>query len=140
MIKIDGIFYNAEWVRKSLKQAADILNGENSGRLQGTGDMYLDYVGTFINHSGQIHRSANCTDAEWNNLFLVLANPINKHTVVFPFGNQKMGQDIYISKVVRILIEVDEDGNGKKWEKAYEITFTAMNSAWRPGYELQGLI
>ena len=118
MIKIDGIFYNVEWVRKSLKLTADILNGENSGRLQGTGDMYLDYVGTFLNYTGQIHRSANCTDAEWNNLFLVLANPVNKHTVVFPFGNQKMGQDIYISKVERTLIKVDEDGNGEKWDKA----------------------
>ncbi len=140
MIKIDGIFYNGEWVRKSLKQTADILNGENSGRLQGTGDMYLDFVGTFFNHTGQIHRSANCTDAEWNNLFLVLANPMNKHTVVFPFGTQKMVQDIYISKVERTLIKVDEDENGEKWDKAYEITFTAMNSGWRPGYELQGLI
>ena len=131
MIKIDGTEYNAEWVSSSLEQTADILNGENSGRLQGTKSMYLEYIGTFFSTSGQIRRAAACTDAEWDSLYLTLANPVNAHTVVLPFGQGALETDIYISQVKRKLI-LRKHGR-TLWEKVYDVTFTAIDSQWLAG-------
>ena len=131
MIKIDGKEYKADWVAGSLEQTADIINGDNSGRLQGTKSMCLEYVGTFFNTSAQIHRSIGCTDADWDNLYLTLANPINSHTVVLPFGQGNLETDIYISKVTRKFISKNNDR--KLWEKVYDVTFTAIDSQWLAG-------
>ena len=137
MIRIDEKNYNVEWVKNSLEQIADIINGDESGRLQGDKSMYLDYVGTFFNHKGQIRRGKNCTDEEWDNLFLVLANPINDHSVDFPFGQDTIIIRIYISQVVRKLVKLTADSN--VWTKVYDITFTAMESNWLAGDNLIGI-
>lgn len=136
MINIDGRNFNADYVTKEFKQTADIINGDNSGRLQGNKDMYIEYVGTFFNHAAKIHRSKNCSDGEWDDLFNTLANPINKHTVSFPFGQNILTQQVYISKVERVLIE---DKETKKWASAYDVTFTAMYSQWLAGQNIKGL-
>ncbi len=134
MIYIDGTLYNAEWVSGSLEQTADILNGDNSGRLQGSKSMYLEYVGTFFNTSGQIRRKNDCTDSEWNNLYRALANPINSHTVRVPFDEGYMETDIYVSQIKRKLIK------SGKWNSAYEVTYTSIDSQWLAGGSLQGYV
>lgn len=136
MIKIDGITYNASWLQ-GLEQSADILNGDGSGRLQGTGEMYLEYVGTFFNHKGTLHRDADCDDNEWARLFEVLANPKNDHEVVLPFGvNQTLTQKIYISQVVRKLKLIEPTN---KWERVYDVSFIAKKVSWLPGGNIKGL-
>lgn len=138
MIEIDGVKYNATW-SKGMTQTADIINGEGSGRLQGTNAMYLEYSGTFFNHSGELHRDRICTDEEWANLFLVLANPINKHKFKFAFGEGKIiEQDVYISQVIRTLSKVDRDGENK-WEPVYKLTLPAVNMAWVPNGNIKGV-
>lgn len=136
MIKIDGISFNAEWQSKSFEQVADILNGDNVGRLQNTGDMYLDPIGTFYNTNGTIIRSQKCTDAEWDKLFKILSNPLSEHTVEIPFDQGYLTTKVYISQVKRTLI--DQKFNRNKWSASYSVTFTAMESQWPAGGELQG--
>ena len=131
---IDGTNYKCEWVKGSLTRTADILNGENSGRLQGTNTMYLDYVGTFFNYKGQLRRKKDCTDAEWEQIYLVLANPINRHTVQLPFGQNTLTQEVYISQIVSKLID-----NNFGWERIYEVTFVAIESMWLAGQSLRGV-
>ena len=136
MITIDGKNYKATWL-KDLEQTADILNGEKSGRLQGSHQMYLEYVGTFFNHKGELRRDANCTEAEWNELFLKLCNPVNKHTVSFPFGeNQELTQEIYISSLTRKLKFMDDTN---RWERVYSVSFVAIGPAWHPNGVIRGL-
>lgn len=135
MIEIDGIKFNAEWVANSLQQTADIINGDGSGRLQGSKSMYLEYVGTFFNHVGQIHRSKNCTNEEWNSLFRTLCNPRNKHVMSFPFDDGILKQEVYIAKIVRKLIQIP---NTNKWEPVYELTLPAVNAAWLVDKRLGG--
>lgn len=138
MITIDGIKYRASWVAKSLTQTADIINGEGSGRLQGSYKMYLEYLGTFINHSGQLHRDADCTDEEWSNLFITLANPKNKHKMSFPFGvNQTITQEIYIAKISRALLFSKEKNS---WETIYSVEVPSISAAWFPNGSIKGLI
>lgn len=136
MIEIDGKKYKAEWKSNSFEVTADIINGDESGRLQGTKTMYLDYVGTFFNSSGEIVRCPNCSDTEWDNLFKVLANPKNKHTVKIPFFQGYLETSIYISQVKTKLINQKFDKN--KWNSSYSVTFTAMKSQWLAGKSLTG--
>lgn len=137
MITIDGVNYKASWVKESLEQTADIINGKGSGRLQGSYNMYLEYLGTFFNHKAQLRRENNCTDAEWANLFLVLANPINEHTISFPFGvDKKITQKVYIAKISRKLI-FDEDKH--EWSRVYDVEFPAKIAGWRPNGSIRGL-
>lgn len=136
MITIDGKTYKATWLI-GFTQTADILNGEGSARLQGTGKMYLEYLGTFFNHKGELHKDANCSDNEWNELYLLLANPVNKHTGEFPFGvNQTLTQEVYISQVVRGLKLIKETN---KWDNVISVTFTAISPAWIPDGEIKGV-
>lgn len=138
MFVIDDTEYNASWVNDSMEQTADILNGDNSGRLQGNKSMYLEYIGTFFNTSGQIRREAACTDAEWDSLYLTLANPVNNHTVVLPFGQGSLKTDIYISQVKRKYVQRK---HGRRiWGKVYDVTFTAIDSQWLAGEEISGYI
>lgn len=136
MITIDGVKYKATWLQ-GLEQTADIMNGDKSGRLQGSGKMYLEYLGTYFNHKGDLRRDTDCSDEEWDKLFLTLANPVNKHTGSFPFGvNQVLTQEVYISQVVRKLRFIKETN---VWSKVYAVTFTAVPPAWYPNGTIKGL-
>lgn len=136
MIEIDGIIYNAEWKSNSFEVTADIINGDESGRLQGSKDMFLDYIGTFFNSGGEIIRKRDCSDQEWSALFLVLSNPINNHTVKIPFLQGHLQTQIYISQIKSKLINQKLGKN--KWNTSYSVTYTAMESQWFAGGSLQG--
>jgi hypothetical protein len=141
MFRIDDKFYDVEFLAKDgYKQTADILNGEHSGRLQGTGEMFLEYVGTYFNSDIKLRRGRNCTDEQWNDLFLHLANPINRHNIDIPFGNGILTLDIYVAKVQRTLANVTlgELGNINVWEKVIAITATPIESSWLAGGRLVG--
>lgn len=147
MVKIDGTYRKCEWVKKSLTLTADIMNGENSGRLQNSYDMYLDYAGTFFNYKGQLRRTKDCTDEQFYEIFKLLANPINKHTIEFPFGTRTLTQQVYISKLEWTLIDKPNEttssggtvNHGYNWEKVIEVQFVAIKSMWKAGGSLGGL-
>ena len=124
MIIIDKVEYKANWIESSLKRKAEIINGDASGRLQGTKAMYLDYVGTFYNYVGDLRRAKDCSDAEWEALFIALSNPINNHTITLPFGNGTISNEFYISSVESKLITSERGHN--EWDKVYSVTFTSM--------------
>lgn len=138
VIVIDGVSYNAEWKSNSFELTADIINGDESGRLQGDKDMYLDYVGTFFNSSGEILKSPNTSNEEWDELFKTLTNPINNHIVKIPFLQGYLETEIYISQLKTKLVR--QKFNENKWASSYSVTFTSMNSQWLAGREIQGYI
>ncbi len=125
MITIDGVSYKANWVESTLKRKAEIINGDASGRLQGTKAMYLDYVGTFYNYTGDLRREKDCSDSEWEALFIVLSNPINNHTITVPFGSGAMSNEFYISSIESKLVTAQHGYN--EWERVYSVTFTSMS-------------
>jgi hypothetical protein len=117
--------HKAEWIEKTLRRKAEIINGDASGRLQGTKAMFLDYVGTFYNYTGDLRREKDCTDAEWEALFKVLTNPINDHIITVPYGGTTLTSRFYISSVESGLIT--KKGGSNEWEKIYKVTFTSMS-------------
>lgn len=136
MIKIDNIEYKANWA-DDFKRKFEIINGDNSGRLQGNKDMYLEYVGTFFNFEGTIIQGKNCTNDEWDELLMVLANPINDHTVTIPFNQSTMTWQFYISSGEQGLIKVTDDGN--RWARTIQVTLTSMYAQWLAGSDIQGV-
>lgn len=135
MINVDGIKYNVEWVSDSLKNDVQILNGDGSGRLQGTGRMYLVYLGTYYNYSGEIIKGKNCTDTEWNNFFRVLSNPKNNHFITFPFDDGTITQEVCISQLSRNLKFIKETN---KWQRILSVNFIAIEPLWLYGENLKG--
>lgn len=138
MIIIDGIEHKATWLQ-GLEQSADILNGENSGRLQATGKMHLEYQGTYLNHKGDLMRDANCSEEEWSELFELLITWKNDHIVSFPFGvNKTLTQSVYLSGLKRNLRYIKETN---KWAPVFSVVFTAMGPACTPtsGSLIKGL-
>lgn len=133
---LDGITWPAEIVEGSLKLTGDILNGDNSGRLQGSKAMYLEYSGTFYNYEFDIIRGRTCTDAVWDNLFRALTNPVNNHTMRLPFDQGTLRQTVYIAKVARTLRRQKDSGN--KWEPTLAVQVVAMRAAWPAGGSLRG--
>lgn len=130
MIIIDNTRYHASWVSGDFEQTADILNGDDSGRLQGTKEMYLEYIGTFFNCKGTLHRDKDCTDAQWDELYRALANPVNRHTIRQPFDQGVLVSDMYISKAARTLIKTDLENKKHKWSSTVNVQFTAISSKW----------
>ena len=82
----------------------------------------------------------NCTDEQWDNLYLALCNPINKHNVDIPFCSGFLTLDIYVSQVKRNQIKVNWNNNKyiPVWEKTIEFTATAVGSNWLAGRSLTG--
>lgn len=137
MIKIDGVEYKASWKTNDLKRKFEIINGDNSGRLQGNKDMYLEYVGTFYNYEGTLMRDRNCTTEEWDKLIGVLANPINDHTVTVPFNQTTMTWQFYISSGEQNLIWLTDDEN--RWANTIKVTLTSMYAQQLAGGNIRGL-
>lgn len=136
MIYIDGYQYKASWITNEFEQTADILNGDDSGRLQGTKSMYLEYIGTFFNSTGTLHRDKNCSDAEWDELYRMLSHPKNDHVISVPFDQGYLTTKMYISKVSRKLVNTQNERH--KWDASYSVQFVSMNAQWLYGQSLQG--
>ena len=137
MIYIDGKNYKANWVSDSLTRTAEIINSDDSTRLQGNKTMYIGYVGTFYNYSGTLIRSKNCTDTEWDELWDCLTNPINSHTIRFPYNQRILQTKVYISKCEQTLKKSTTKNN---WSETIEVEFIAIASQRLAGKKMSGLI
>ena len=136
MIRIDNVEYKASFT-EDLKRKFEIINGDSSGRLQGNKDMYLEYVGTFFNFEGTIRRDNDCSDEEWDNFLMILANPINDHTVTVPFNQSTMTWQFYVSSGEQQHIPSSFENN--KWANKIKVTLTAMRAQWLAGSTIQGV-
>ena len=135
MINVDGINYNVEWVADTLKNNVEIMNGSGSGRLQGTGKMYLEYLGTYYNYSGDIVKTTKCSKAEWNAFFRALSNPKNDHIITFPFDDGTIKQEVYISKLSRALKLIK---GTNQWGNVITVSFVAVEPLWMADETLKG--
>lgn len=134
MIEIDGVQYNVNWA-EGFESSFEILNGQNTGRLQNSGDMFLDPIGTFFNFSGTIVQSPQCSLDEWDNLLMTLANPLSEHTVIVPFNQGVMEWQFYVSSGKRSLKRITSEN---RWARTIDVKLIAMRSQWSAGGRLQG--
>ncbi len=126
---LDGRKWNIYWEKDSFKEKAEIINGDESGRLQGDKDMYLEFVGTFYNCSGTLVQGKDCTNEEWNEFYDCLCNPVNRHSITTPHNNGSLSSTVYISSVSRTLYTQRKGFND--WGRSIDVEFVTISSQWK---------
>ena len=118
---IDGIDWSSKVLVNSLHLAAQIRT-KNDAETQ-RGKMHYYTVGTAYIYTLDIYRGARMTDAEWEELFLQLSEPVNFHDLTVPFGvNGTLDFRAHI-EIVEKDLEDDICGN-LNWSKHIAITLT----------------
>lgn len=116
---LDGKAYN---VRVSkLTRKFSVLDSGKTGRTQ-NGTMYRDVIGTFYNFSMTVEQCGDdyeSMDALWE----VISQPMKSHVCVFPYNQETLSQEMYITGG-----EQDLRYKTEKWSCWGEVTlsFVAM--------------
>lgn len=128
MFLLDGESFENVVRIVSLEEKFDILNGDNSGRSQ-SGDMYLEYVGTYFNYAVTFKRKNAASLSEWDRFKNILAKSHNEH-IISILHDQTLLKDyhIYIARGQRKLISTKHI-QGDQYESEWgdlSVEFTAM--------------
>lgn len=115
-IQIDGRTYDV--VVLSIKESAEILYSENTGRTMSIGArMTLDPLGTFIGHNITVKRKADKIE-EYDRLFNYVIQPrFNGVHVKAVHDQTTIEYDAYISKAEREVKRIDDEGNKVFWKE-----------------------
>lgn len=125
---VDGTAYGVKVPTGGLKRSFDIMDGQNAGRML-SGRMTRDIIGTFYNYELQIERDS-ASLAEYDSLFQVLSAPVDYHTVVFPYGQETLTFQAYVTKGSDSLVRIAGD---KNYWGGLTIQFVAMEPQRTPG-------
>jgi hypothetical protein len=99
LLTIDGTSYDV--AVKEIKRSANILDGENAGRLI-SGRMVRDIIGTYYNYSITLNAKA-LSRAQYDSMYEVLTAPVDSHTIVVPYGQGTLSFEAYVSNVNDVL-------------------------------------
>lgn len=123
LFTIDGKGYNV--IVEKLERTGEVTDTEASGR---TGDyaMHRDIIGTFYNYKVTV-RTVDYSEealASYDELFDAITAPVASHAVSFPYGQDVLNFDAYVTKATDTLIRM----NGKNiWGyEGVQISFIAM--------------
>ena len=116
---VDGEPYNVRV--KSMTRSFSVMDSDNSGRVQ-SGAMYRDPIGTYYNYTMVVDSKDNdvdALDAFWD----VMSTPDKSHRCVFPYNQETLTQDMYVTSGSQELKLMDKHGN--HWGEL-SINFIAM--------------
>ena len=95
-LSIDGRFYNVILPSGGVKRSFNILDGENSGRVQ-TGDMVSDIIGTYYNYSLQIEQDSQYPE-DYDALYEVVSEPVDYHRIIVPYAQGTYQFEAYVTE------------------------------------------
>ena len=127
-IKVDGIIYKGLCVIAPIKRNFSVADGKNAGRSEFSGLMFRDIIGTFYNYTITVDASASDPKI-YDDFYDKISAPVEKHKVVFPYGQETLTFDAYVSGGSDECSEIRE--NGKKWGNL-SINFIAMEPQRTP--------
>lgn len=127
LVSIDGIYYNIMIPKDGIKRSFSIADTDNSGRLL-NGEMVRDIIGTYYNYTIQFETKYLST-AEYDDLFDKLSAPVDYHTIVAPYGQEKLTFQAYCTTGSDTLSIVVNGMN--KWG-GLSINFVAMKPKRTP--------
>lgn len=127
LIQLNGRYYKAAIT--SLKRTHNITDGENAGRTKPPlAVMIRDIVGTYVSYT--ITFDVKGMDvAEYDDMILTLAKPVDSIPVVMPYGQGSMSFAAYITKVEDELL--NNIGGVRRWGNC-TVTFTPMRAQYMP--------
>ena len=116
---VDGEPYNVRV--KNLSRSFSVLDSDKTGRVQ-SGALYRDPIGTYYNDTmvgDSKDNDADALDAFWE----VMSAPDKSHRCVFPYNQETLTQDMYVTSGSQELKLMDARGN--HWGEL-SINFVAM--------------
>lgn len=125
---IDGVSLRL-WVT-SLKRGFEILDTQNSGRLQNL-RMYRDIGGTFYNYTMEVEPDKR-NRADYDTFYEIISSPTPSHILVFPYAQETLEFEAYVTNGEDSL-KIQEEGGKQvnKW-KGLSLNFIAMEPQRRP--------
>lgn len=116
---MDGIAYNVSV--PSLKRNFEVADTDATGR---TADwvMHRDVVGTFYNYTMKV-AVKNYDFDSYNKFYDAISAPVASHTLVFPYGNETLTFEAYVTKGSDELFRIYKD---KHYWKGFSCNFIAM--------------
>lgn len=125
---LDGETFKIRIPAGGIKRSAQILDGENAGRVVGTGQMKRDIIGTFYNYSMQVDTSDLDQDA-YSRFYDYISAPVDSHVAAFPYNQRTITGEFYVTSIEDVLDRIDEHGN--HWS-GLAVNFIAMGPARTP--------
>ena len=124
-VKIGGRTWNVRIV--DIEESFEITDTDNAGRVIKDGEMKLDRIGTFFNHSITFVRDG-ATLTEYDDLFTYLSQPRNSGIPVeFVHNQQTIKYDAYVSNGKRKLLHIDAKLRKVYWD-SMTINFISMKT------------
>ena len=116
---VDGEPYNVRV--KKLSRSFSVMDSDKTGRAQ-SGAMYRDPIGTYYNYTMVVDTRGNDVDA-LDAFWEVMSTPDKSHRCVFPYNQETLTQDMYVTSGSQELKLMDKNGN--HWGEL-SINFIAM--------------
>lgn len=121
LFTVDGVSYKVRVPVGGLKRSFKVLDGDNAGRLLNA-EMTRDVLGTFYNYKLTIERDGSNLE-DYDRLYDVLSSPIDSHTVSFPYGQEMLTFQAYVTGGDDSLIRKTK--SGQYWS-GLSLDFIAM--------------
>ena len=120
VFSLDGKFYNL--FVTELERDGEVTDTEASGRVNDY-SMYRDIIGTFYNYTITIMPQGEDVD-DYDEFYEQVTAPVESHTMVFPYGQETLAFEAYVTKAKDKLII----RNGKNlWGRdGLSLNFVAM--------------
>lgn len=121
LFTVDGVTYDVHVAPGGLKRSFKVLDGPNAGRLINA-QMTRDVIGTFYNYKLTIDRNGSNLE-DYDALYEVLSAPSDYHTVSFPYGQDMLTFDAYVTGGDDSLLRKKKS---KQYWSSLSIDFVAM--------------
>lgn len=117
------------WVT-SLKRKFEVLDTQNSGRLQSY-RMHRDIAGTFYNYTMEVIPDKS-NRADYDTFYEIISAPVESHILVFPYNQETLRFEAYVTNGEDNL-KIQEEGGKQinKWD-GLSLNFIAMEPQRRP--------
>lgn len=92
-----------------LKRTANIMEDGNGGWTL-NGQYQRGIIGTLYNYSFNLYQQPNGYESEYDEVYEILTEPTNTHTIRLPYGQETIDLTVYITTVSDGLVWEDETG------------------------------
>ena len=128
-INIDGV--SLRLFVTDIKRKFAVTDSANSGRVQSY-RMHRDIIGTFYNYSMAVEPDKNYPD-DYDTFYDIISSPEESHVMVFPYGQETLEMEVYITQG-EDSVRIDTSavaGKKNRWS-GLSIECTAMEPKRRP--------
>ena len=118
---IDGRDFDVRIPQDGIKRSGQVLDSAETERLE-NGEMFRDIIGTYYNYTIQVD-TKNLKVEEYDELYDLVTQPVEKHTITVPYGQTTLSFDAYITSAEDSLLKRE---NGVNYWHGLTLAFIAL--------------